>query len=110
MLFRPACKTGDRIEVEVVQPTAGRALVIGKLDAVPEGAGRASHSRMAVMSGLQSAGLGRQGNGARGNGFLCQPTCRRRGDDDDSHVRMPQQNLPVASAPFILGICRSITI
>ena len=34
--FRP----GDRLEVEVVQPDGGRrALVIGKLDAVPEGAG-----------------------------------------------------------------------
>jgi hypothetical protein len=30
---------GDRLEVEVVQPDGGRALVIGKLEAVPEGAG-----------------------------------------------------------------------
>ena len=30
---------GDRIEVEVVQPDGGRALVVGKLDAVPEVAG-----------------------------------------------------------------------
>ena len=30
---------GDLLEVEVVQPEGGRALVIGKLDAVPEGAG-----------------------------------------------------------------------
>jgi hypothetical protein len=30
---------GDRIEVEVVQPDGGRALVVGKLDAVPEAAG-----------------------------------------------------------------------
>ena len=41
MPFRPAYKIcpGDRIEVEVVQPDGGRALVIGKLDAVPEAAG-----------------------------------------------------------------------
>jgi hypothetical protein len=32
-------RLGDRLEVEVVQPEGGRALVIGKLDAVPEGAG-----------------------------------------------------------------------
>ena len=31
--------TGGRIEIEVVQPDDGRALVIGKLDAVPEVAG-----------------------------------------------------------------------
>jgi hypothetical protein len=29
-------RPGDRLEVEVVQPDCGRALVIGKLDAVPE--------------------------------------------------------------------------
>ena len=41
MPSRPAYKIcpGDRIEVEVVQPDGGRALVVGKLDAVPEGAG-----------------------------------------------------------------------
>ena len=40
MPFRPAYKIcpGDRIEVEVVQPDGGRALVVGKLDAVPEAA------------------------------------------------------------------------
>ena len=33
-------RPGDRLEVEVVQPDGGRrARVIGKLDAVPEGAG-----------------------------------------------------------------------
>ena len=39
--MRPADKVrpGDRIEVEVVQPDGGRALVVGKLDAVPEAAG-----------------------------------------------------------------------
>ena len=39
--MHPAYKIcpGDRIEVEVVQPDGGRALVVGKLDAVPEGAG-----------------------------------------------------------------------
>jgi hypothetical protein len=39
--LRPAYKIcpGDRIEVEVVQPDGGRALVVGKLDAVPEVAG-----------------------------------------------------------------------
>jgi hypothetical protein len=31
-------RLGDRLEVEVVQPGCGPALVIGKLDAVPEGA------------------------------------------------------------------------
>jgi hypothetical protein len=38
---RPSYKIcpGDRIEVEVVQPDGGRALVVGKLDAVPEAAG-----------------------------------------------------------------------
>ena len=30
---------GDRLEVEVVQPDGGRALVVGKLDAVPAAAG-----------------------------------------------------------------------
>jgi hypothetical protein len=30
---------GDRIEVAVVQPDGGRALVVRKLDAVPEAAG-----------------------------------------------------------------------
>ena len=41
MPMRPAYKIcpGDRLEVEVVQPDGGRALVIGKLDAVPEVAG-----------------------------------------------------------------------
>jgi hypothetical protein len=41
MPFRPAYKIcpGDRIEVEVVQPDGGCALVVGKLDAVPEVAG-----------------------------------------------------------------------
>ena len=39
--MRPAYKIcpGDRIEVEIVQPDGGRALVVGKLDAVPEVAG-----------------------------------------------------------------------
>jgi hypothetical protein len=32
-------RPGNRLEVEVVQPDGGRALVIGKLDAVPEVAG-----------------------------------------------------------------------
>jgi hypothetical protein len=30
---------GQRIEVEIVQPDGGRALVVGKLDAVPVAAG-----------------------------------------------------------------------
>jgi hypothetical protein len=30
---------GQRLEVEIVQPDGGRALVIGKLDAVPEAEG-----------------------------------------------------------------------
>jgi hypothetical protein len=39
--FRPSytIHPGDRLEVEVVQPDGGRALVVGKLDAVPESAG-----------------------------------------------------------------------
>ena len=32
-------RPGDRLEVEVVAPAGGRVLVVGKLDAVPEGAG-----------------------------------------------------------------------
>jgi hypothetical protein len=32
-------RPGDRLEVEVVAPDGGRALVIRKLDAVPDGAG-----------------------------------------------------------------------
>jgi hypothetical protein len=42
MPLRPtyAICSGDRIEVEVVQPDGARALVVGKLDAVPESAGR----------------------------------------------------------------------
>jgi hypothetical protein len=42
MPVRPSYTTcpGDRLEVEVVQPDGGRALVVGKLDAVPESAGR----------------------------------------------------------------------
>ena len=41
MPLRPSYKIcpGDRLEVEVVQPDGGRALVVGKLDAVPEAAG-----------------------------------------------------------------------
>ena len=41
MPLRPTYKIcpGDRIEVEIVQPDGGRALVVGKLDAVPEVAG-----------------------------------------------------------------------
>jgi hypothetical protein len=41
MPFRPSYRIcpGDRLEVEVVQPDGGRALVIGKLDAVPKVAG-----------------------------------------------------------------------
>jgi hypothetical protein len=40
MPLRPtyAICPGDRIEVEVVQSDGGRALVVGKLDAVPEAA------------------------------------------------------------------------
>ena len=39
--MRPAYKVcpGDRIEVEVVQPDGARALVVGKLDDLPEVAG-----------------------------------------------------------------------
>jgi hypothetical protein len=38
MPFRPEYRIcpGDRLEVEVVQPDGGRALVVGKLDAVPK--------------------------------------------------------------------------
>ena len=41
MPFRPSYNIcpGDRIEVEIVQPAGGRALVVGKLDFVPEAAG-----------------------------------------------------------------------
>jgi hypothetical protein len=41
MPLRPtyAICPGDRLEVEVVQPDGGRALVVGKLGAVPEAAG-----------------------------------------------------------------------
>lgn len=41
MPMRPAYKIcpGDRIEVEVVRPDGGHALVVGKLDSVPEVAG-----------------------------------------------------------------------
>jgi hypothetical protein len=41
MPFRPECKIrlGDRIEIEVVQPDGGRALVVGILDKVPVAAG-----------------------------------------------------------------------
>jgi hypothetical protein len=41
MPLRPAYKIcpGDRLEVEVVQPDGGRALVAGKLDTVPLAAG-----------------------------------------------------------------------
>ncbi len=44
MPLRPSYRvfSGDQIEVEVVQPDGGRALVRGKLDSVPEAAaGRA---------------------------------------------------------------------
>jgi len=37
LTFRPySLKPGQRLEVEVVQPGGGRALVAGVLDAVPE--------------------------------------------------------------------------
>jgi hypothetical protein len=41
MPIRPtyAICPGDLIEVEIVQPDGGRALFVGKLDAVPEAAG-----------------------------------------------------------------------
>ena len=41
MPFRPAysIRPGDRLEVEVIRPDGGRALVVGKLDTVPEAAG-----------------------------------------------------------------------
>jgi hypothetical protein len=41
MPLRPtyAVRPGDRIEVEIVQPDGGRALIAGVLDAVPEVAG-----------------------------------------------------------------------
>ena len=41
MPLRPtySVRPGDQIEVVVVQPDGGRALVIGTLDAVPETAG-----------------------------------------------------------------------
>jgi len=41
MPHRPSYKIcpGDRLEVEIVQRDGGRALVVGKLDAVPEAAG-----------------------------------------------------------------------
>jgi hypothetical protein len=32
-------RPGDRLEVEVVQPDGGRALVVGKFDKVPDAAG-----------------------------------------------------------------------
>jgi len=32
-------RPGHRLQVEIVQPDGGRALVVGNLDAVPEGAG-----------------------------------------------------------------------
>jgi hypothetical protein len=46
--FRPYTLTpGQQLEVEVVQPNGGRALVTGKLDAVPETAhGRALRIRV----------------------------------------------------------------
>ena len=47
-------RPGDRLEVEVVQPDGGRALVIGELDAVPEGAGGLG----AADPGLRCAGAG----------------------------------------------------
>jgi hypothetical protein len=41
MPIRPAYKIcpGNQLEVEIVQPDGGRALVVGMLDAVPEVAG-----------------------------------------------------------------------
>jgi hypothetical protein len=46
--FRPySLAPGQLLEVEVVQPDGGRALVVGKLDAAPESAGgRALRSRV----------------------------------------------------------------
>jgi hypothetical protein len=46
---------GDRIEVEAVQPDGGRALVVGKLDKVPEAAGgRCGSSSATHRSALPS--------------------------------------------------------
>jgi hypothetical protein len=41
MPMRPAYKIcpGDRLEVEIIQPDGGRALVVGKIERVPEVAG-----------------------------------------------------------------------
>src|SRR6186713_1934527 len=54
MPLRPAYKIcpGDRIEVEVVQPDGGRALVVGKLDAVA--AARGIETRQKVYASTLS--------------------------------------------------------
>jgi hypothetical protein len=46
--FRPYTLTpGQQLEVEIVEPDGGRALVVGRLDAVPDTAhGRALRIRM----------------------------------------------------------------
>jgi hypothetical protein len=53
-------RPGDRLEVEVVQPDGGRALVGGKLDAVPESAGgRALRIRICDSHNTPSSARGR---------------------------------------------------
>jgi hypothetical protein len=58
---------GDRIEVEVVQPDGGRALVVGKLDAVPKMAGGCAIPDRGVRRADQGAtcSVGPGGPGSR---------------------------------------------
>jgi hypothetical protein len=55
---------GDRLEVEVVQPDGGRALVVGKLDTVPESAGATSSTRAPWASAATAAGMSIGGSGS----------------------------------------------
>lgn len=68
-------RPGDRLEVEVVQPGGGRALVIGKLDAVPEGAGglalqiRVCDAQVRMLPAAGDGGVEGARNPAAGHGL-----------------------------------------
>ncbi len=62
MPIRPtyAICPGDLIEVEIVQPDGGRALVVGKLDAVPEAAGGQGVAQSRFAWSVGASGSSRQ--------------------------------------------------
>jgi hypothetical protein len=69
-----AIRPGDRIEVEVVQPDGGRALVVGKLDAVP---GSAGGRALRIVVWIYDAGSEREARPGSGLLPIACPGARR---------------------------------